>query len=235
MEFTKIRPEIWTKIIPNPNLSVLDIQKFPLPELAISKSPSEQIQKLLSCLTPNITDIKEIIVLPTPSEVLLKNLLKCPEIGQSQSFICEHLHGRKGLRVPLWTISYWLEVLKIRSIKLLWASAQRNLDFLQKEHPLTNNIMDLIKQVSSVLSNLSWKDKIKGFAAKLPPEHLTSYLTRKWLTDEHENQMLHLLQKEITLQNPKSSTNITDTYFFQILSQHHRDGTYDVDEGVAWV
>ena len=232
---TKIPPKILTKIIPSHDLSVADIQNFPLPNLAISKHPLPHIQKFLSPLTPNITNVEEIVLLPTPSEDLLKNLLKCPEIGQSQSFICEHLHGRTGLRVPLWTVGYWLEVVKIHSIKLLWASAQRNLDSLQKEHLLTDNIMDLIKQVSSVLSKLSWKDKIKGFPAQLPPEHLTSYLTQKWLSDEHENQMLHLLQNELTHQNPESSINITDTYFFQILSQLHRDGTYDVDRGAAWV
>ena len=168
----KIPPEIWTKVIPSQNLSVSDIQKFPLPELAISKSPSPQIHKFLSHLTPNITNIEEIILLPTPSEDLLKTLLKCSQIRQSQSFICEHLDSHTGLRIPLWTVGYWLEVLKIGSIKHVWASAQRNLDFLQKERLLTDN---LIKQV--------WKDKIIGLHANLPPEHLTSYLTRDWLTD----------------------------------------------------
>ena len=235
MEFTKIPPKIRSKIIPNQDLTVLDIQKIPLPELAITKSPLPPIQIFLSHLTPNMTDITEIILLPTPSEALIKNLLKCPEIGQSQSFVCEHLQGRMGLRVPLWTVGYWLEVLKIHSIKLLWVSAQRNLDLLQKEHLLTDNIMDLIKQVSSALSKLSWKNKIKGFPVDLPPEYLASYLTRKWLTDEHENQMLHLLQEELTLRNPESSTDITYTYFFQILSQLHRDGTYDTDKGADWV
>jgi hypothetical protein len=235
MDPTKIPPKIWTKVIPSQNLSVSDIQNFPLPELAISKSSSPQIHNFLSHLTPNITNIEEIILLPTPSEDLLKNLLKCPKIRQSQSFICEHLHSHTGLRVPLWTVGYWLEVLKIQSIKHIWASAQRNLDFLQKEHLLTDNVMDLIKQVSSVLSKLSWKNKIIGFHVKLPPEHLTSYLTRNWLTDKHENEMLHLLQNELTLRNPKSSTNVTYTYFFQVLSQLHRDGTYDEDKGAAWV
>ena len=47
--------------------------------------------------------------------------------------------------------------------------------------------------------------------------------------------MLHLLQKELALRNPKSGTNITYTYFFQILSQLHRDGTYNEDKGAAWV
>ena len=232
MEFTKIPPKIRTKIIPNQDLSVLDIQKIPFPKISITKNTSPQIQIFLSRLTPNTNDITEISLLPMPSEALLKDLLKCPEIKKSQSFICEHLHGHTGLRVPLWTIGYWLEVLKIHSIKLLWASAQRNLDLLQKGHLLTDNI---IEQVSSVLEKLSWKNQIKGVPADLPPEHLTSYLTRKWLTDEHENQMLHLLQEELTLQNPESSINVTYTYFFQILLQLHRDGTYNTDESAAWV
>ena len=237
MKPMKIPPEIFTKIIPSPNSFVSDIQKFPLPEPAKTKSPSPQpLKKFLSHLTPNITDIDKIILLPTPSEALLKSLLKCPEIGQSQSFICEHLHDHKGFRMPLWTIEYWLEVLKIHSIKLRWASAQRNLDFLQKEYLLTsNNITHLINKVSSVLSKLSWKNEIKGFPAQIPPEYLTSYLTQNWLSDEHENQMLHLLQKELALQNPESSTNISDIHFFQVLSQLHWEGIYDEYEGGAWV
>ena len=63
---------------------------IPLPKLAITKSPLPQIQIFLSHLTPNMTDITKIILLPTPSEALLKNLLKCPKNGQSQSFVCEH-------------------------------------------------------------------------------------------------------------------------------------------------
>jgi Ulp1 protease family, C-terminal catalytic domain len=234
---TKVPAEIWAKIIPSRNLSVSDLQNFPLPELAISKSLAlpQPLQNILSRLPPNITDVEEIILLPTPSEALLKSLLKCPEIRQSQSFICEHLwHGGTQLRIPLWTIGYWLEVLRIHPIKLLWASAQRNLDFIQKEL-LADNSMDLIKQVSSVLSKLSWKDNIKGFPAQIPPEHLTSYLTQEWLSDEHENQMLHLLQKELALRHPKSNTNITTTYFFQILSELYRAGTYDALEGASWI
>ena len=57
----------------------------------------------------------------------------------------------------------------------------------------------------------------------------------KWLSDKHENQMLHLLQNKLTHWNPECSTNITDTYFFQILSQLHQDSTYNVDRGAAWV
>jgi Ulp1 family protease catalytic subunit len=230
---TEVPPDIWAKIIPSQNLSVSDLQNYPFPELATSKSPSPQpLQKFLSRLTPNITDVEEITLLPTPSEALLKNLLKCPEIRQSQSFTCEHLHGRTGLRVPLWTIRYWLEVRRIHPIKLLWASAQRNLDLLQKK--LLTDI-NLTTQVSSVLSKLSWKDNIKGFPAQIPPEQLTSYLTEIWLSDDHEDQMLHLLQNEITLQHPKSDTNITTTFFFRKLTQLYRDGTYNALEDGAWV
>ena len=84
MESTKFPPDIWAKIIPSQNLSVSDLQNFPLPKLAISKSPLQQpLQIFLSHLTPNITNIEEIIILQTPSKALLKNLLKCPEIRQS--------------------------------------------------------------------------------------------------------------------------------------------------------
>ena len=236
MKSIKILPEIYSKIIPSWNVSVSDIQNFTLPKPAISKSPLPLSPPIfLSHHTPNITNVEEIVHLPTPSEALLKNLLKCPEIGQSQSFICKHLHDhRVELRVPLWTIRYWLEVLEIHSIKLLWASAQKNLDFLQQEHPLTNNIKNLITEVSSVLSKLSWKDKIKGFPVTTPPELLTSYLTQRWLSDEHETQMLHLLHKELTLRNPNSNIDIPDIFFYEILSELHREGTYDKSESAAW-
>ena len=85
MESTKVPPDIWAKIIPSQNLSVSDLQNFPLPELAISKSPSQQpLQIFLSHLTPNITNVEEIIILQTPSEALLKtysNALKSDSHG----------------------------------------------------------------------------------------------------------------------------------------------------------
>jgi hypothetical protein len=194
----KIPPDIRAKIIPSQNLSVSDFLNFPLPDPPVSRSLSPQpLQNYLSRLTPNISNVEDIILLPIPCEALLKNLIKLSEISQSESFICEPLHGCTELRMPLWTIEYWLEVLQIHPVKVLWASAQRNLEFLQNEQ-LTDNTMDsILKQVSSVLSKLSWKDKIKGFPVKIPLEDLTSYLTQKWLSDEHENQMLHLLQKEV--------------------------------------
>ena len=76
MKPMKIPPEIFTKLISSPNLFVSDIQNFPLPKPAKTKSPLPQpLKKFLFYLTPNITDINKIMLLPTPSEALLKHFL----------------------------------------------------------------------------------------------------------------------------------------------------------------
>ena len=88
---TKIPPKILTKIIPSHDLSISDIQNFPLPNLAISKHPLPHIQNFLSPLTPNITNVEEIVLLPTLSEDLLKtfsNALKLDSHSHLFANIC---------------------------------------------------------------------------------------------------------------------------------------------------
>jgi len=75
----------------------------------------------------------------------------------------------------------------------------------------------LIKQVHSALVCISWASKLKGFSASITTDHLATYLTKDWFTDEHENQMLYLLQKEVLRTRRGKGIEVCDTFFMKRL------------------
>ena len=57
----------------------------------------------------------------------------------------------------------------------------------------TEETKDLITRVYNALATISWSTTIRGFPGNVSVDYLAAYMTKAWLTDEHENQMLHLL------------------------------------------
>ena len=80
-QLPQIPCEIQKEILPDKDLSVLDILKFRLPAAARSNNGSfNHSQKFLSTLTPMLTNIEEIWTIPTPPLAVLDELVKAPEL-----------------------------------------------------------------------------------------------------------------------------------------------------------
>ncbi|KAF8182681.1 hypothetical protein BJ912DRAFT_853954 [Pholiota molesta] len=138
------------------------------------------------------------------------------------------------VHVPLWALVYWTELSHIHQLKHLWASTKAHLD-RQSTQQTTKDTTTLYTHVLSTLSSLSWYGNVEGFSAATPIGNLAPYLTEEWFSDEHENQMLYLLQKEIKEDELGGQIDIVETYFLQILTSVYKEGTYDTIKSARWL
>lgn len=228
----EIPPDIRQKILPNENLSILDFLQFSLP--VVARTPITNGQQYFSTLTPTITIIEEIKFIPTPPLTILDDLVKRPEASFSQSVLCLHAPGLAGKRLPMWILSYWVEVTRIRPLKVKWGGAEENLQALKISKSCTDKTRVLILQVYNELACLSWSGDIKGFFATISTDHLSTYLTKKWLSDEHENQLLYLLRQQVWRRRGEDGIDVTDTYFIKRLTEIEED-EYATHPGYAWI
>jgi len=113
----------------------------------------------------------------------------------------------------MWTISYWVQVCHLRPLKKNWLDAEESLGELTQSKQRTDDTRGLIKQVYGALVCISWASKVKGFSASITTDHQATYLTKNWFSDEHENQMLYLLQKEVSRTRGGDGIEVCDTFF----------------------
>lgn len=239
-QLPQIPCEIQKEILPDKDLSVLDILKFRLPAAARSNNGSfNHSQKFLSTLTPTLTNIEEIRTIPTPPLAVLDELVKAPELLSSQSVLCLHAPGFVMERLPMWTLSYWVQVFHLRPLKNKWLDAEESLQKQGHSKQRTDDTKGLVSQVQNALACISWAGDIKGFSASISTIHLTTYLTREWFTDEHENQMLYLLRQEVSRERKEDGINVCDTFFMKRLIdlQQDEDGPnrYATGANYAWL
>ncbi|KJA29085.1 hypothetical protein HYPSUDRAFT_127910 [Hypholoma sublateritium FD-334 SS-4] len=83
---------------------------------------------------------------------------------------------------------------------------------------------------------MSWSGQIYGSTPSTTMEQLPAYLTQEWLSDDHENQMLHLLRDQLNEEALNNNIYVAETYFFQLLTQIHRDPrSYSTSNSFAWI
>jgi len=93
-QLPQIPPTVQQSILPDKDLSIVDFLKFRLPAAARSFDGSfTPSQEFLSSLSPTITTIEEIQVIPTPPLAVLNELVNMPELSVSQSVLCLHAPG----------------------------------------------------------------------------------------------------------------------------------------------
>jgi hypothetical protein len=68
-----------------------------------------------------------------------------------------------------------------------------------------------------------WASELKGFSASITTDHLATYLTKNWFTNEHKNQMLYLLQKEVLRIKRGEEIEVCDTFFTKRLLDIHTE------------
>ncbi|KAH9955393.1 hypothetical protein BGW80DRAFT_1188781, partial [Lactifluus volemus] len=139
----------------------------------------------------------------------------------------------------MWTLSYWVQVFHLRPLKKKWLDAEESLQKQSHSKQRTDDTKGLVSQVQNALACISWAGDIKGFSASISTVHLTTYLTREWLTDEHENQMLYLLRQEVSRGRREDGISVCDTFFMKRLIdlQQDADGPnhYATRANYAWL
>ena len=242
-ELPQIPPEILQEILPDKNLSILDFLKFHLPAAAQAIDGSNQLQNFLSSTTPTITSIDEIRTIPTPPlavlNLVLNKLVKAPDLSALWSVLFPHAPGLIGERLPIWVISYWVQVSHLRSVKKKWLEAEEALRKQEHSKGRTDHSKGLIKQVYNMLACISWASNINRFSASITTDHLATYLTKDWFSDEHKNQMLYLLQQEVSRERRDDGIDICDTFFVKRLIDLQKDTAgpdrYAMASSYAWL
>ncbi|KAI0757478.1 hypothetical protein C8Q80DRAFT_1282759, partial [Daedaleopsis nitida] len=82
----------------------------------------------------------------------------------------------------------------------------------------------LVDQAHNSLSSLPWSATLSGFSKREPVATLTSYLSRTWLSDIHENQLLDLLHTKLARQPEGLLTEVENLYFWKALEQRFWSG-----------
>ena len=243
VKLAKIPPEIQAIILPKEDISILDFLKFPLPAVALSAFT--QPQTFFSTLDPTITNVEVIQKTLMPPLPVLNHLLQAKELHQARSifFSSHQTHSESPEQqfewFPMWILSYWMETTHIWPLKRKWVLAEEGIEDRRRSKRQTDYTKGLITQVYNALTYISWSDTIKGFPGTALMDCLTTYLTKDWLTDEHEDQMLYLLERELTRSRKDDRTHIANAFFItrlvEIYKDPNRTNHYATSEGLAWL
>ncbi|KAF8891593.1 hypothetical protein CPB84DRAFT_1683234, partial [Gymnopilus junonius] len=236
-----VPPDIATQILPSQDLTILELLKFPLPIIR-QESPHHPIhpQEFFSTQNPTTTDADTIRAAPVPPLPLLKQLeSKAIDLQQVNSILCPHVPGLLGTWLPTWVLSFWIEAARIWPVKQEWISAEESLHAWKRSKKRTDQTMSLVNCVFDTFAHLSWTDNVKGFPAMPPMDILTTYTTKNWLKDEHENQMLHLLECQLTRTRNDEGVHIGNTFFvtklLEIYRRPDRDDHYLNSANLSWL
>lgn len=226
----EIPADLQKVLLPTPALSVTQFLQFPLP----SVSPSPTVyppSAFFSQHAPTTDDVSLISKLPVPSIPTIQGLhqaCKSTFLSENASFLCPHAPLASGLRVPLWTITYWTEVIDLRKTREPWVRAEAA---LRKRKKGSRHSSSLIDEAYLALSTLQWSGNIQGFDNEEPINHLARYATHQWLSDIHENQMLDILRRELLLDPTTSGIEVESLEFLgYIESAYKQRGSGEYEE-----
>ena len=113
----EIPPQIQKQIFPDTSLSVLDFLKFPLPIIsgAASQHTTAQFFSNHKPTTEDVKVIQKIPILPAKNVAELVVACKAAVILGTQLVKCQHAPSASRQNLPVWVITYWAEVLELRS------------------------------------------------------------------------------------------------------------------------
>jgi hypothetical protein len=238
--YPEIPHNILDVILPKKNISVLDILNFSLPGIA-RKSPNLlQPQTFFSTQNATTTDLGKIQQTPLPPLSILEHLLQATELRNAQSIVCQHVPGL-GLHFPPWIVTYWAEAARIGTVKNTWILAEEAMELQKKGKHRTEETNDLITRAYNTLATISWSATVQGFPGTISVEYLATYMTKDWLTDEHEDQMLHLLGRELARSSEGDSERIyiAETFFMpsliMVYKEPDRANQYATASSYSWL
>ncbi|KAK6971834.1 hypothetical protein R3P38DRAFT_2813484 [Favolaschia claudopus] len=85
------------------------------------------------------------------------------------------------------------------------------------------------------LRRCQWDGEVKGFRAGGAVDNLARWLTKDWLTTDHEDQMLELSASDLGISDGSTSC-VQSTYFVHALAQAYEDpATYRAASRFAWL
>ncbi|PPQ87016.1 hypothetical protein CVT24_002722, partial [Panaeolus cyanescens] len=189
-------------IIPAQNLSVLDLIHAPLPPIRTQGPAGDTYSvkhQLFSSELPDTTHITALLSIPIPPLNILHRLKSDAAqewLDGSNSVAIAKNEGFHYL--PLWIISVWTQIiLDVVPARELWTCA---VTWLRREE--LNIFQDTVNNCLSSLASLSWYTNLSPLLStqsshSFSKSTLAQYMSRKWLTDAHVDQLMALIQNEI--------------------------------------
>ncbi|KAF9479031.1 hypothetical protein BDN70DRAFT_932879 [Pholiota conissans] len=192
--------------------------------------------------TPPSIDISILPTLLVPPPKIVADLIKRSKdewLGGAESL---HIPGDE-IRLPVWVLEYWIHICVILyPWHVVW---HRGLDWLQ--HEKFSPFPSQVKAALDALKTLSWSGDISiGSKAvsnsqdllskriSFPKSTLATYLSQSWLTDEHIDQMIYLLQNDVQTKLGNQVIRFINTIHLRaILQAYSQDQSGAEDKGMG--
>ena len=254
MTSTLIPPTLRDKVLPRPTISVISLLRFSLPTIAAAVGDVDTPQ-FICTQQPATTDDPSIICkIPTPGPDSVRKLVEevhrftesnVPDIEVSIAPI--HVPHKKRLQLPLWIVTYWMEVIRLRTKDGAYARWLQAEEWLHQRrqawHPsVPKTTHRLVDQALTALATLPYSCPLSGFSNAELTSSLVTYTSHAWLSDVHENQLLDMLRTNL-LRRPKDLFVVVgNTYIWkhfesafraQDLSSYRKDRVYARLRGVG--
>ncbi|KAE9395284.1 hypothetical protein BT96DRAFT_997784 [Gymnopus androsaceus JB14] len=199
-----IPTSIRSEILPDENLSILDLLTFPLPnEPAVTTKHGLTATSFFSQSPPDSTPAAQLLTklrhLPIPPQKLIRAAVSNARqliMDGAQSVIYAHISTGAMTKFPLWVIMFWEEVLdaQVKS-KDPWSQAKAWLDKKLKEKKKNGRVEERKKaeEVLEMLGLLPWKMAKVGLSDCELISTLARFLSKQYTSGSNQNDILELL------------------------------------------
>ena len=205
--------------LPNPNLSVVKFLSSELPHVSAELIPSKTIT-WFSTDEPNI-DYDILISRSVPSAEFINKL----DAASGQAWfdgaksIVDHRYNDGKDCLPLWTISFWKEVVRCQGLRSLWKESMSWLD-REGSRSKGKTSPELIQQAHELLGSVAWDSQITYCNGQVSTPELAKLLGSFWLSDEHINMMVEELLLDLK-NNPKDKIQLVNLSFVMEVARVH--------------
>ncbi len=126
----------------------------------------------------------------------------------------------------------------VRLTRAKWARGEVELEkrWASKTWKTSDETKELLDRTYNILGFLPWAGAIQGFSVDVEMHYLASFLTRDWLTTEHEDQLISLLRHDLMQSELESQVELELTYFIPKIEAAfaHRD-MYATNPEYQWL
>lgn len=216
-------PQKHQRLLPDPKLSVLGLLAAELP-LRPSAVTHQEASRAFS-FDPPTEDLPAIRTRPLPHPQFVQKLQKA--FGQAWfSGALSIVDGRfKDSRLPLYVITYWMEMTFIYEKKACWLQADV---WLRRYEGRDDALVQEGELVRVSMGSLAWGLRLKALEADTGADTLAGLLSDQWLNDEHINMLFEELYSRVRLNTSLRKKAVVFPLTFQAVMRNAvLKNTYD--------
>ena len=163
--------------LPPADLPILQLLEFPTPRI-MDTIPGITPDALFSFCDATHTS-SECCQMPAPPHNLLTQLRASAGQAMLDGKVSIQYWDREGVFLPFDALGTWAFILEINNAKKAWINA---LQWMEEHLAIPEEYTTCVK---SLLSQVPWKDYIKGLGSGLTITEMATFLSKKWLSDTH--------------------------------------------------